>query len=75
MTSIRTLNELMESYKNFKKEPPKNIVTRLYEELTIVRSIISTAQAQKPDFDTFELQKIADNNLKQLHEMGYKKLI
>ena len=75
MTNIRTFDELMESYENFKKEPPKDIVARLYEELTIVRSIISSAQAQKPDFNTFELQKIADDNLKQLHEMGYKKLI
>ena len=75
MTSIRTFDELITSYENFKKEPPKDIVARLYEELTIVRNIISSAQAQKPDFNTFELQKIADDNLKQLHEMGYKKLI
>lgn len=75
MTSIRTFDELIKSYDNFKKAMPEDLASRLYQELNIVRSIINSAKAQKLDVDTFEFQKIADTNLKQLHDLGYKRLV
>lgn len=75
MTSIRTYDELIKAYENFKKERPEDVVSNLYQELNIVRSIIASAKMQNLDVDTFHYQQIADKNLKELHNMGYKKLV
>ena len=75
MTSIIGFSELKKYYDKFKKALPEDTFSRLYEELKIVRKLIGTAKLEGLDVDTFEYQKIAENNLKQLHEMGYKKLV
>ena len=53
----------------------RGMAQKLYEELKIVRGLIGAAKKEGLQVDTFEYQKIAENNLKQLHDMGYKKLV
>ena len=75
MTSIQSYQEIKNYYEKFKNNLPEDTVSRLYEELMIVRNLIKTAKSQNLDIDTFEYQEIAKKNLKQLHDMGYNKLI
>ena len=75
MTYIISFNELKNYYDKFKKALPEDTFSRLYEELKIVRGLINSAKLEGLKVDTFEYQKIAEENLKQLHDMGYKKLV
>ena len=75
MTYIIKFNEIKNYYEKFKQNLPQDTFSRLYEELKIVRGLISAAKLEGLKVDTFEYQQIAEKNLKQLHEMGYKKLV
>ena len=75
MTYIIGFNELKNYYDRFKNTPPEDTFSRLYEELKIVRALIKSVKIEGLKVDTFEYERTAEENLKQLQAMGYNKLI
>ena len=49
---------------------PEDEIARLYRELIIVRCIIDCVKIQKLEVDVSEYKKIAQDNLKRLHDLG-----
>lgn len=72
MTTGINYAQMKNMYYAFRENPPTDSFTRYYKELNFMRNLIKFAKSKGLEKDVFEYEKIKEEAVTKLKEMGFK---